>query len=407
MLNCEEVKINIHKYIDGQLDKATQNEMDSHLNSCDSCFDLYNNTATIIEKIKDLPSIVDLPFNIREILADEFLKKTEDEKPKDIPPKRINSKKLIKEQKRLERELKLSRDQKRKTFISKSQLTRIRTKKISFLEKYSFKKILIAIIPLIIIALGYFAFDLLKNNSPWEIEWKHGRYAVNGLENANLKLSKYETISTKDSSQMILYVPQTGRIEINSNSSVTLINPKNGSNKVRLNNGTIKMVTTAMIPYLTVEVKNFSVRDIGGVFTASMLPAGDAKLFVDFGMVEVTYQGISFKLDEGYICDIFKGKKPGTPYRFDASDSLKNAIRLFDSNEDFEIPLSIIIKEAIPSDVLTLLALIPKVPPVKRQLIFQKISNYFSPPKNVTRMGIVTLDLEMLELWWNDIEWRI
>ncbi len=407
MLSCEEIKINLHYYLDETLDKVTRKEMEAHLKLCDSCFERYKKIVAVLDKVKDLPSIVELPYNIREKLSEELLKKSGDAKSAEIPISKSKVKKLKKEKSRLEKELKKSREIKRKIISSKTKITRPRDTRFIFYAGMNLKKIILSVVVVFIVAGSYAAYDLLKINSPWEVEWKYGNYLINGNENANLKLSKDETLRTLDSSQVILFVPQTGRIEINSNSSVSLIKPRNGDNIVKLNNGKIKIITTATVPYLKVVHNDITIRDIGGVFSVFSYPNKITNVFVDFGMVEIFHKSGSFRLDEGYNLEILNNGKIGIPFRFDATDSLKRLIRIFNEDEKNEGVIDGIIQQSGASDALTLLAIITKVQPIKRQLIFQKINNYFALPKGVTRMGIVTLDPDMLEIWWNDIEWKI
>lgn len=407
MLNCEEIKINLHNYLDGNLNKVTSKEMEVHLKSCPECFKKYTKTASILDQLKDLPGVVDLPFNIREKLSEEFMKISGGAKFDETPIPKQKEKKLKKEKIRLEKELKKPKGIKRRNTVLRTKMTRPRDTRAIFYAGINIKRIAIVVLALFLVAGSYTAYDLLKINSPWEVEWKYGAYLINGVENANLELSKNETLRTPDSSAVILFVPQTGRIELNSNSSVTLINPKNGDNIVKLNSGKIKVITTAIVPYLKVNYRDLIIRDIGGVFTITSYSKETANIFVDFGMVEIFYKTESFRLDEGYNCEIIGGKKPGIPFRFDATDSLKKLIHAFNNAEEGDSYVEAIIAQSGASDALTLLALIPKVQPIKRQLIFQKINNYFPLPKEVTRMGIVTLDADMLEAWWNDIEWKI
>lgn len=408
MLSCEEVKIELHDYIDQLLDKTTQKEIETHLRSCESCFNRSQKIAAMFSSLENLPGIIELPSDIRESLSDELLKKSMNRKVDDTPLPRIDPKKLKREQARLEKELLKSSALKNKSRIVNTRITKINSARFFFSRSgLTIKKTLITILPLILIGAGYTVFDFLKLNSPWEVEWKYGNYSINGIENANLELAKGQTLATKDSSQVILYVPQTGRIELNSNSSVTLLKAKNGGNKILFNRGSIKIITTAIIPYLSVEIGKYIVRDVGGVFSIKVINPELTTVFIDFGMAEILYNGKSFMLDEGYNSDLIKGRQPGTPYRFDATDSLKHLIKIFDDKNGDDELVDKIVEQAQKSDALSLLALIPKVSPVKRQILFQKISNYFSPPKDVTRMGVVTLDLDMLNSWWNEIEWQI
>ena len=408
MLSCEEVKIELHDYIDQLLDNTTQKEIETHLRSCESCFNRSQKIAAMFSNLENLPGIIELPSDIRESLSDELLKKSMNRKVDDTPLPRIDPKKLKREQARLEKELLKSSALKNKSRIVNTRITKINSARFFFSRSgLTIKKTLITILPLILIGAGYTVFDFLKLNSPWEVEWKYGNYSINGIENANLELAKGQTLATKDSSQVILYVPQTGRVELNSNSSVTLLKAKNGGNKILFNRGSIKIITTAIIPYLSVEIGKYIVRDVGGVFSIKVINPELTTVFIDFGMAEILYNGKSFMLDEGYNIDLIKGRQPGTPYRFDATDSLKHLIKIFDDKNGDDELVDKIVEQAQKSDALSLLALIPKVSPVKRQILFQKISNYFSPPKDVTRMGIVTLDLDMVNSWWNEIEWQI
>jgi hypothetical protein len=126
-------------------------------------------------------------------------------------------------------------------------------------------------------------------------------------------------------------------------------------------------------------------------------------MFCKFWYVEI-YIKKSFMLDEDINCELIDGKQPGTRI-VDARIRLKYFVAILIEQERNIIDK--IILESVSSDALTLLALIPKVSPIKRQILFQKISNFFSPPKDVTRMGIVTPNYDMLDSWWNEIEWQI
>ena len=274
-------------------------------------------------------------------------------------------------------------------------------------DKLNFKRTLLTLLPLVVIAAGYFAYGVLQVNSPWNVEVNNGSFLINGKRNQAGKLEKGMSLKTVDSSMVTVFVPQTGRIEVSPNSELILKKPENGDNRISLQSGSIKMITTAMIPKFSVDLRNYSVRDVGGVFTVSVDDLGNTKVFVDFGMVEVFYKGHSFFLDEGYNCELHPGRRPGTPYRFDATDSLKYLVHQFDLKNGSDDLVDPIVEQANQSDALTLLSLIPRVSAVKRQMLYQKIANYFPPPDNVTRMGVITLETGMIEAWWNEIEWQI
>lgn len=408
MLNCEEVKIHLHDYVDELLDKSVKKEVEIHIRSCETCFARYKKMTGFFEKLKDLQDIVELPGDIRENLSDELLKKSLSQKVDDKPVPKVNIRKIKKEQAKLEKALKLSRGAARKSKISKTIIAPTRSMPLVFKPgTLNIKKTLIILLPLIFIAAGYFIYDYTQINSPWIVESKHGSYLINGRRNQEGKLEAGASLRMLDSSLAIVYIPRTGRIEVNSGSQLVLIKPYNRDNRISLNRGAIKVITTTMIPEFTVELNNYSIRDVGGVFTVSLNDKNNADVFVDFGIVEISYKDNSFFLDEGYNCELPMGRRPGTPYRFDATDSLKKLIHWFDLKDGDDSLVDKIVEQANQSDALTLLGLIPRVSPVKRQVLYQKISDYFFPPDDVTRMGVITLNSEMLESWWNEIEWQI
>ena len=408
MLSCEEVKINLHDYVDELLDDSVKKEIEEHILTCETCLVRYKKMTSFFDKLKDLQDIVELPGDIRESLSNELLKRSLNEKIEDKPVPKINLRKIKKEQAKLEKSLKQARGAARKSMISKTIITSRRSVPLLLRkEKLNLKKTLLILLPLLIIAAGYFTYGVLQVNSPWNVETNYGSFLINGKRNQPGKLEKGSAVRTIDSSQVIIYVPQTGRIELNPNSELVLEKPENNDNRVSLLGGSIKVITTAMIPKFTVDLINYSVRDVGGVFTVSVNDAGNSKVFVDFGMVEIFYKGHSFFLDEGYNCELQLGRRPGTPYRFDATDSLKHLVRQFDMKNGNDNLVDEIVQQANQSDALTLLSLIPRVSAVKRQVLYQKIADYFPPPDNVTRLGVITLDSGMIEAWWNEIEWQI
>jgi hypothetical protein len=408
MLSCEEVKIYLHDYVDELLDNSIKKEIEVHIRTCETCLARYKKITSFFDKLKDLQEMVEVPGDIRENLSAELLKKSLSQKVDDKPVPKVNLRKIKKEQAKFEKSLKQSRGAARKSMVSKTIIASRHSIPLALKHgKLNFKKTFHIFLPLIIIGAGYLIYNMLQMNSPWDVEAKFGSFLIDGKRNQAGKLDKGESLKTEDSSKVVVYIPRTGRIELNSKSVLILEKPRNRDNRVSLKNGSIKIITTAMIPYITVDLKNYLIRDVGGVFSVNLDEYGNTNVFVDFGMVEIFYKNHSFLLDEGYNCELHPGKRPGTPYRFDASDSLKILIRQFDLKSGDNSLVEKIVDVANQSDALTLLSLIPRVSQIKRQILYQKISDYFPPPDNVTSMGIITLDQDMIEEWWNEIEWQI
>ena len=247
----------------------------------------------------------------------------------------------------------------------------------------------------------------MQINSPWIIRPQHGDYYIENKTDLTHQWKKGTTLYSTDGAVVEIEVPRTGTIEVEGGSTLKLTKPNDLDNRIALQSGSIKMTTTNLLPKFSVDFRNYSIKDMGGVFTMDVDSTGIGKVYVDFGLVKINYNSKIYNLDEGYNSDLRPGNIPGTPYRFDAADSLKLLISQFDINGGDDNLIDKIAEFTTKSDALTLLALIPRSGTVKRQILFQKLANYFPPPPTVTRLGIITLDEDMLEDWWNEIEWQI
>jgi len=98
---------------------------------------------------------------------------------------------------------------------------------------------------------------------------------------------------------------------------------------------------------------------------------------------------------------------PGTPYFDDASASFREALSKFDfsssTQEVRSAELSKILAEARQRDALTVWHLLSRVEESERGLVYDRLATLLPPPSGVTRDGILRLDQEMLDLWWNKL----
>ena len=407
MITCEEVKISLHDYVDNAVNKKTKREIEEHFRTCKSCYAEYNKITLFLGRLKDLAEGTEPPNDIVENFSKELLERTLIEKEKEQVFEE-KKKKHKKERKQQSKPSQPAGFEKRQSEFSKSFVKDYQTSKFSLItSSINIKKTLKTILPLVLIGIGYLVYQFLQVNTPWQLDINHGYYYINGKEDLTGKLDKGQTLEVQDSSLINVFVPHSGRIDVQSLSSITLIDGNDNKNVVALNSGAIRITTTVLIPKLFVDVEDFSIRDVGGVFSVKYKDSGDVIVFVEFGLVQIFYKGQSYYVNEGYYNELRSDQLPGTPYRFDASDSLKQLINTFDLYGESNLLIGKIIDNVSKSDALTLLALIPRVSAVNRQLLFQKLANFIPPPNTVTRMGIITLNREMLNNWWNEIEWQI
>jgi hypothetical protein len=405
-MTCEEVKISLHDYIDEHLDLLEKKEIEAHLRGCDKCHNEITRLRNYFNTIKSIPYTIEAPEEIIQKFSRDLISLSREEPGGKNTSFAFEDEKIRKEQKKFEKKLKSERGPSRKSDVS-ATIVRNSTGGFKSLSYIEWKKFII--MPVLIAAgfAGYFIYDFQKYNSPWDIQLKTGTAIVNGRLNSTGKISQGESLSLDKQSVAVIEVPNTGNVEVNSSSYIVLEEAKNGANRIRVKEGSIRVVNSADIPDLRITVNSSLITDKSGIFTVDIDEASNAKINVEKGYLEIPSVRGSYNLAAGYMCEIKNNHSPGTPYRIDAADTLKNEVDRFDYYNGGDLSVRNIISIAGKKDMLTLLAMIPAVSQLQRQILFQSIANHFPPPTSVTRLGIMKADGEMLYKWWEEIVWQL
>lgn len=406
-MNCEEIKISLHDFVDELLDDNRKREIEAHLKTCNNCFAEYKKVKKFFDKLKDMPYTIEAPSNLVEILSDELLKKAVAEKQEERATPKVKINKLKREQVKQEKLLKNSRGAFRKSRVTKSIFTTRISAPVVPRFGLELKKTILTLLPIVLFAVGYFVYDFSLINSPWKVRTITGNVLINGQIRTNERWEENESMVTDSYSKAVINVPKTGRIEVDPNSFLILLKAKDNGNRIKFLKGSIRVINSNLLPYLTIEIENFLIYDRGGTFEITIDDNSYTNVTVEYGYLEIEQKGRKFFVDEGYTCQIRPNTHPGIPHRVDAPDELKSEIRKLDYEGGGDESVQKIISIATESDMLTLLGLIPKSSESYRAVLFNKISAYYPPPPGVTLEGIVKLDPDMLEKWWFEIEWQI
>ena len=401
-MNCEEVKIGLHDFVDELSDGFMKREIEVHLRTCDKCFNEYKKLKNYFDKLKDLTNTVEPPEGIIQAFSSKLLERSiKDELKEKIAS---NPEKIKEEQINLEKSVLGSSDTLRKKTLSMTLMASGISKAILSPSRINWSRIILIFLPIVLLAIAYLVYDLQKNNSPWKIKTAEGRILINGKDNSSGTISEGESLLSGDNSKAEILIPRLGSIVVYQNSIIVLKKAKDGDNRIRLEKGSIKIKNISEEPDFAVDLKNNSIIDQGGEYTVSVDEFENVNISVNFGFTEINNNNESYFLNEKYVCDIMNGNKPGIPYRSDAPDTLIQEIKKLDYNNGGNNSIDNIISMAQKSDMLTLLAIIPRASQIKREVLFQTITNHFPPPENVTRMDILKADKKMLQIWWEAIK---
>jgi len=222
------------------------------------------------------------------------------------------------------------------------------------------------------------------------------------------KLGIGQTLVTDSHSRATISVAEIGTVNVEPNTRLRLMAGGKGRNQLALERGTIQAFIWAAPGEFTVDTPSAIAVDLGCAYTLQVDDSGA-------GLLRTTLGWVGFKLDDheafipaGAVCATRPKVGPGTPYFEDASASFRDALSKFDfaanSPEEHSAELGKILAESRERDALTVWHLLARAGESDRGRVYERLAMLVPPPSGVTRDGILRLDQNMLDLWWNQLD---
>jgi hypothetical protein len=221
------------------------------------------------------------------------------------------------------------------------------------------------------------------------------------------KLAVGQTLVTDSSSRASVTLEETGRIEVEPGSRLRLIASGPDRKRLSLERGTIHATIWAAPGSFGIDTPSAVAVDLGCVFTLHVDDSGAGLLRTTLGWVGFKLNGHESFIPTGAVCATRPKVGPGTPYFEDASASFRDALAKFDfaakTPQERNALLGILLAEARKQDALTLWHLLSRVSDADRPGVYDRLVTLAPPPADVTREGILRLDRQMLDSWWNSL----
>jgi len=270
---------------------------------------------------------------------------------------------------------------------------------------------------LVFLALGATAYFALRHSRVTEpqIAWDcvslegnpqiGSRTIVAG--DASLKLKVGQTITTNSTSRASVFQNDLGEIQIEPNTRMRLVQSVAGRKRIKLELGTIHAAIWAPPTEFVVDTPSATAVDLGCAYTLQVDPDGSGTLRTTLGWVGFHLNGRDAFIPAGAMCYTRPGIGPGTPCFEDASPQLREALHAFDDSEpSSEVrakQLAIVLAQARARDALTLWHLLSRTSGVEREQVYERLVAFVPPPQGVTRQGILALNHEMLDRYWDEL----
>ena len=220
------------------------------------------------------------------------------------------------------------------------------------------------------------------------------------------KLRIGQTLMTDAQSRASISVAEVGRVEIEPQTRLRLVETRANRTRLSLERGTIHAMIWAPPGEFAVDTPSALAVDLGCAYTLIVDEHGAGILRTTLGWVGFKLQGREAFIPAGAVGATRPGIGPGTPYYEDASESFRAALAKFDfeklSAADRDAALNTILEESRKRDALTLWHLLSRAEGSERRRVYDRLAAFVPPPSGVTPDGIMHLDREMLDAWWNE-----
>jgi hypothetical protein len=233
-----------------------------------------------------------------------------------------------------------------------------------------------------------------------------GSKAIRGNSGVG-KLGVGQTLVTDDSSRAAITFDKTGRVEVDRSSRLRLVTSGPGHKRLSLERGTIRATIWAPPGEFVVDTPSAVAVDLGCVYTLHVDDSGAGLLRTTMGWVGFKLNGHESFIPAGAVCATRPKIGPGTPYFEDSTPGFRDALSRFDFGANTPAErnalLGIILADARKNDALTLWHLLSRVGDADRPSVYDRLVALAPAPPGVTRQGILRLDRQMLDSWWNSL----
>jgi hypothetical protein len=222
------------------------------------------------------------------------------------------------------------------------------------------------------------------------------------------KLYVGQTLTTNSSSRASLSEQDLGEIQIDPNSRVRLLQSGPNHKRLQLDVGTIHAAIWAPPGEFVVDTPSAIAVDLGCAYTLHIAPDGSGTIRTTLGWVGFHLNGRDSFIPAGAMCSTRRQVGPGTPHFEDSSESFREALYTFDKSDPASdaqsAALVTVLSQARAKDGLTLWHLLSRTSGNERKQVYQRFAVLVPPPQGVTRDGVLALNPQMLDLYWNALD---
>jgi hypothetical protein len=222
------------------------------------------------------------------------------------------------------------------------------------------------------------------------------------------RLEVGQLLVTNGASRASIAVAEIGQVDVDPGSRVRLLQTSRDHKRIYLEEGTIHAAIWAPPGEFVVDTPSAVAVDLGCVYSLHVNPDGSGILQTTLGWVGFQLKGRESFIPAGAMCPTRPKLGPGTPYFENASESFRTALTQLDfenqSPASRAAALRTVLSQARRGDALSLWHLLSRTTGAEREQVFDCFAALLPPSEGITREGILRLDRQQMDLWWNQLD---
>ena len=266
------------------------------------------------------------------------------------------------------------------------------------------KSVLALAATLLLAVAGWFGWGVWAGG--WSVQIVAGSPSIDGrsMDGSGL-LKQGGRLVTDGASRARIAVGRIGRVDVDPDTRLQLVNAGGRDHRLSLERGTIHARISAPPRFFFVNTPSATAIDLGCAYTLQVDDSGAGLLRVTHGWVQLAYGGREAFIPQGAVGGTRPGVGPGTPHYEDAPSGFSQALAVLDFGDADPAAraeaLDRVLTTARRADSLTLWHLLSRGPDSERVRVYERLVTLAPPPRSVTRAAVLSGDREALTIWWD------
>jgi hypothetical protein len=264
---------------------------------------------------------------------------------------------------------------------------------------------------LLIAAGAWYAVESLRQG--WSVQTIAGTPVVDGIHrggaqsSSDARLGIGEWLETDGLSRARIAVGRIGRVDVEPNTRLQLVEARGREHRMALTRGTIHARIWAPPKLFYVNTPSATAIDLGCEYTLQVDDSGAGLVRVTVGWVGFEGQGRESFIPQGALGATRPGVGPGTPYYEDAPSGYGEALSILDFAPSGDprraAAFDLVVSSARRRDALTLWHMLTRGTPGERARVYDRLVVLAPPPQGVDGGEVLAGDRRALDQWWDSL----